>query len=306
MSRLVHSYAGHLRSMQISSTGLFVFVEGRQCDPYFYARILDTVPGLGMRYELCLAEQLPGGAGGKHALLSFYEYLRKQKSLVSTLAGHTTVAMFFMDKDVDDLQRKRKRSQHVVYTEHYDVHNYVFLHGDLKTGAAAAASVDPARLTPSLGHSNSWCVHAAELWRDWVALCLRMLEDGITCEANYRVLSRVQCRPSQPTDPALYATLSNEIANRAGVSLNEFNRRIAVTIRKVDAYYRKGFHHRIFKGKWFSPILADEIDKTMTGYPYDSRGLDARLPCAIAATLDFRQPWADYFRKAIQRVVQLA
>jgi len=108
MNRLRHSYEGYLRSMQISSTELFIFVEGKQSDPYFYARICETVPGLGSRYEVCQAEQLPGDTGGKQSLLSFYDFLRKQKMLVSSLGGQRTASMFFMDKDLDDLQHRKK------------------------------------------------------------------------------------------------------------------------------------------------------------------------------------------------------
>ena len=40
MARLLHSFAGYLRSMQVSSTNLFIFVEGKQSDPFFYASTL--------------------------------------------------------------------------------------------------------------------------------------------------------------------------------------------------------------------------------------------------------------------------
>ena len=160
--------------------------------------------------------------------------------------------MFFLDKDIDDMQHRKKRSQHVVYTEHYDVQNYIFMHGDLRTGAASAASVDPKILSVALDDAPAWCIHAAGLWREWVALCLCVQEDKINCEANYRVVSRLQKRASEPTDPVRYATLAHDIVRRAVVPLAHFRRRLAATTTKVDRYFSKGLHHRIFKGKWFS------------------------------------------------------
>ncbi len=290
--------------MQLSSTDLFVFVEGKQSDPYFYAQICKSIPDLRFRYKIWLAQQLPGGAGGKQAILSFFTFLRKRKELVSSLGGQKTTCIFFVDKDVDDLQRKRKRSPHVVYTEHYDVANYIFLHGDLQTGAASAASVDPARLSVQLSDAPEWCLQAAKLWREWISICLRMLEDGILCEANYRVLSRVQTRPSEPTNAKLYATLTRDIARRAGLPVAMLRQQLRSTAEKVDRYFSQSLHHRIFKGKWFAHILADEIDRIMIGQPYDHNGLYNRLPCSIAATLDFGEPWADYFRNAIQSVTE--
>lgn len=305
MARLLHSFAGYLRSMQVSSTNLFIFVEGKQSDAFFYACICKSIPDLQSCYEICQAQQLPGGAGGKLRLLSFFTFLRKRKKLISSLGGQRTVCMFFVDKDVDDLQRKKKRSPHLVYTEHYDVQNYIFLHGNLQIGAACAASVDPARLNTQLRDGTEWCLRAAKLWRDWISICLRMLEDGISCEANYRVASRVQARPSGSTDMGLYATFTRNIARRTGLPVSELRQRVTSTAKKVDRYFSKSMHHRIFKGKWFAAILADEVDQIMAGQPYDKNSLSNRLPSSITATLDFREPWADYFRNAIQNVTEL-
>ncbi len=305
MSRLLHSYAGHLRSMQMSSTALFVFVEGKQSDPYFYARICETTSTLTLQYEICQAQQLPGGAGGKQALLCFFDFLRKRKALITSLGGQDTTCIFFLDKDVDDLQHKMKRSKHVVYTEHYDVQNYIFMHGNLLIGAASAASIDPARLHGQLNDAPAWCLRAAMRWREWISLCLRILEDGISCEANYGVASRVQTRPSGPTDATLYASMTGNLARRCGLPVAVFRQRLATTSKKVDRYLSKGEYHRIFKGKWFAPILADQIDAIMAGQPYDSNGLAGRLPSSVAATLDFREAWADHFRNGIRNVIAL-
>jgi len=95
MSRLCHSYAAYLRYMQLSSTELFIFVEGKQMDPYFYAGICESIPDLPLRYEICIALQLPGSTGGKQALLNFFAFLRQSKALVSSLGGQTTACIFF-------------------------------------------------------------------------------------------------------------------------------------------------------------------------------------------------------------------
>ena len=307
MSRLLHSYSGYLRSMQMSSTALFVFVEGKQSDPFFYAKICETFPLPLPQYEICLAQELPGagGGGGKPVLLGFFAFLRKSKALITSLAGQDTACIFFLDKDIDDLQHKMKRSDHVIYTSYYDVQNYIFLKGDLLLGAASAASIDPARLRSQFSDAPAWCQHVVTLWREWISLCLRMLEDGISSEANYGVASRVQTRPSGPVDAALCATLTTNLARRCGLPVAVFRQKLASTMKKVDRYISKQEHHRIFKGKWFALILADHIDSIMAGQPYDRNGLAARLPSAIAATIDFSGSWADHFRDGIQKVLAL-
>jgi len=288
--------------MQMSSTELFVFVEGKESDPFFYAGVCRTVLGHALRYEVCIAEQMPGRSGGKQALLGFFCYLRRRRSLTSSLGGKRTAAIFFVDKDVDDLQRKRRRSDHVVYTEHYDVQNYIFLHGNLLMGAASAASVDPACLSADLSDASSWCLRVAGLWRQWIALCLFLMNEKISCEANYGVTSPIQSRPSASTDDMLLRDITRRIARNAGIPVAKLRKDLEAFSVKVEKYFAKGLHHRVFKGKWFAVILADEIDVAMTGRPYDRNGLARRLPSSIAATLSFSEPWCEYFRSAIQRV----
>lgn len=305
MNRLRRSYAGYLRSMQISSTDLFVFVEGKKSDPYFYANICATTPNLHVRYEICTAQQLPGASGGKQCLLNFFSFLRQRNLLILSLGGQKTTCIFFLDKDVDDLQHKKMRSQHVVYTEHYDVQNYIFMHGDLLTGAASAASVDPGRLRSELNNATTWCLRIAIMWREWICLCLRALEDDISCEANYSVLSRIQTRPCGPTDAGRYAAKTHTLARRCGLPVDIFRQRLASTLKKVDRYFARGQHHRLFKGKWFATVLADDIDRIMAGQPYDNHGLVNRLTYCVAATLDFTEPWAEHFKTPMSDVVAM-
>lgn len=302
MNRPRHSDAGQLRLMQMSESELFVFVEGTQTDPYFYAELCASIPELEGRYEICPALQLPGGTGGKSALLSFFSFLRRKKALISGSDGDRTTCIFFLDKDVDDLMRTMKRSQHVIYTEHYDVQNYVFMHGNLLIGAASAASVDRAKLRAELNDAPRWCRHIVEQWREWITLCLCVLENQIRYEANYGDASPVQTRPCGQTDPTRYAALIQNLARRCELTVAGFKKQLAATTRKVDKYFAAGQHHRIFKGKWFATILADDIDRVMGARPYHSNGLVSRLGSAVSATLDFTEPWTDHFKDPIRNV----
>jgi hypothetical protein len=131
MSRLTHSLAGYRRAMQMSRTQIFAFVEG-QTDPYFYDKICEAVcqPST-VSYEIRRAQELPGGTGGKVALLALYDYLRRMSSLLDNFKGKTTGVLIFLDKDVDDLLRIQRRSEHIVYTKYYDLENHLFIHGNL-------------------------------------------------------------------------------------------------------------------------------------------------------------------------------
>lgn len=306
MSRLAHSFPAYLRAMQMSSVQLFVFVEGKRIDPFFYGSVCLTVPKAASRYELRHAAHLSADGGGKEVLLDFFTYLRSKGQLMGLFKGKKTAAIFYLDKDLDDMHRTRKRSAHVVYTEYYDVQNHVFEHGDLVRGVAAAASVDPDALVFALRDACAWCKLSARRWREWIALCVCASELDIKCQANYRVTSRVQTRPSGPLDAGAHAQVVREAAGKAGVSTLEFQRRLDEVSRRVDRILKENGHHRVFKGKWFAAILADELDVLMAGRPFDGRGLAGRITQAVAATLDFDQSWADRFRKPLAGIaVQL-
>lgn len=303
MPRLQHSNGGFLRYMQMSSVQIFIFVEGKQSDPFFFAGVCSTIKSPRFSYVICTASQLTAASGGKQALLTFFTYLRRTKRLVSSLSGKKTACIFYVDKDVDDIQRIQKRSQHLVYTEYYDVQNYIFKYGNILTGAAAAASVDPALLLTSLANSSAWCARMAQGWRDWVTLCLFVLKEGIH-EANYGVLSRVQTRPCGPTDQTVHTTFLSRLQRKSQLPPAVFRQRLKKLSARVNSYYRQGQHHRIFKGKWFAAILSDEIELLMQGRPYDDGGLAHRLPCVIAATLDFSETWGDHLTRPLRTVVK--
>lgn len=305
MSRLIHSNTGHIRLMQLSSTQLFVFVEGKQSDPYFFANVCTASLPNNIRFEISSAQQLPGGAGGKEALLNHFKYLRQRKSLISSFKGKRTACIFILDKDIDDIKRKQLRSSHIVYTQHYDVQNYIFEHGDLVTGAAAAASIDPRKLHSVLGNSSEWCRRASHLWRDWIALCFRLIEDGIRGEANYSVPSRIQTRNCGVTDTHAHESLVRALAQRTNIPFDEMMRKVELSKKKIDRYFRRGEHHRVFKGKWFALILADEVGRVMAGHPHDCNGLAGRLPSTVAATLNFSGPWAGYFKQRLCAVAAM-
>src|SRR5258708_1966077 len=145
MSRLIHSRRGFRRYMQISRKQLFAFVGGKNSDRYFYGRLCSAVCNpLNVGYEEVVASRLPkGGSGGKMVLVGFFKYLRRTRYLRTELQGKRTTAVFFLDKDIDDLLGRLLRSDHCIYTEHYHVENYFLKEADIANAVAAAGSLEP-------------------------------------------------------------------------------------------------------------------------------------------------------------------
>jgi hypothetical protein len=282
--------------MQMSQAVVFAFVEGQETDPYFFGQICTVVCNQRqIVYQICRANEILSNAGGKEALLVFYDFLRRRGTLRSNLGGKETVAVFFMDKDIDDIMRRCRRSRYVTYTRYYDVQNEIFLNGDLSQGCAAVASLDPALLASLLSDSHSWCKHAAQRWEEWVVLCIIANLKGIRQECNYRVQSRVQNPITGKVDAARLKGRIKEMAERSGMAPTDFKAFHTSVKRKVRRLYSSGRQDKVFKGKWYSALLDEDIIRLMGRSAFDRQGFSARITSAVAATLRFTDSWAQFY-----------
>jgi len=304
MKRLTHSLKAYLRYMQMSRHQLFAFVEGKVTDPYFYGKICDSVcQPAGISYEICRAQEVSGGSGGKQALISFFEYLRRKAALIGAFKGKSTAAIFFLDKDVDDFLRTQRRSEHIVYTSYYGVENHIFVEGDLVEAVAASASMDYQEVVASLGDYERWRREVAQRWKAWVTLCLFVARRKINCECNYRVTSRVNSPLHGPVDPNAYADRLARVQNQSRLTNKQFKRAFRRVSKLVDDIYAQDEHDRIFKGKWYAILLAATIRNIAGNRPINSAGLETRLPSNVMLTLDFEEPWAEYFKEPVRDLV---
>src|SRR5260370_25975172 len=127
MTRLIHTRGGFKRLMQMAKVTVFVFVEGKDVDPYFYGEICHRVlADANVSYEIVRASRI-AQSGGKEPLLGFYSYLSATGSLLTTFQGKRLAAICFLDNDIDDVLHEKRHSDHIVYTEHYSVENHLFV-----------------------------------------------------------------------------------------------------------------------------------------------------------------------------------
>ncbi len=308
MTRIKHSRRGFKRYMQISSRPLFVFIEGKTGDPFFYGKICDSAcKPLGVTYEQIIANQLPGEeSGGKQVLIDFFRYLRRTKFLLDQFQGKTTAALFFLDKDIDDVERRMLRSAHVAYTEYYEVENYLFCHGDVLNSAASAASLDPATLSNRMGNVSEWRRSRAELWKDWVKLCIFAKTKCLSCQSNFGGTSKLNNPASSPANPSRRAQLLAEIESASGLAPEKFAGSFRKVCRFVDCVYAEGSHDKIFRGKWYGTLMDSEFrglfpqnQRHMTHFP-------GRLMTTLAVTLDYEGAWAENLKASVRTVAQLA
>lgn len=303
MSRLLHSPTGFIRSLQISSIPLFGFVEGRDIDSFFYGAICQKVcTPHNLKYQIKRAMEIPQQAEGKSALLSFYRYLKGRKKLLSIFHGKKTLILFFFDKDVDDIIKKKCRSTHVIYTIFYDVHNHIFIHGNLSKAIAAAASLDEQEVRLLFLAQGDWCKNAAYRWRMWVVYCLFCQLHGVG-NANYRVASKINLPLNGPVDNHRYNTVIEEARQALGWSAHRMHKEIARIEQLVEKYFKSGTQDIIFKGKWYKTILERDLRDTFQGRETALNGVANRITSALAITLDLSQAWAKHFTTALENIV---
>lgn len=300
--RLRHTPRGFRRYMQVSNHQLFTFIEGKEGDGYFYGRLCESVcSGSGHSYEQVVASQLPGAStGGKRVLLTFFRYLRRAHFLVNDLQGKRTSVAFFLDKDIDDLERSRLRSRHVIYTEYYEVENYFYKHGDLANAAAAVASVDKRSLETGLGDLEVWRRSRAGLWSDWVVACVFCKTRGIRNQSNYRLTSRLNSPALSPTDAAKLATTIANIEADSGLLHDKFLTAYRRTTELVARLYASGNHDLVFRGKWYGVLMDAELRTILAARPYNDQRLALRLASALPLTLDYDGQWAAPLKQAIR------
>ncbi len=303
MSPLSRPFSAYRRRMQMSRVPLFVFVEGKKTDTDVYGLITDSVCGpKGIQYKVVTAKELSGNHGGKEVLLSFFAYLKRRSSLADSFKGKKTVTVIFLDKDVDDLQRKQRRSSHIVYTHHYDILNHVFLEGNLGRAISAAASLSPPQLKSELGDCTTLLSQLSHKWKEWVALCLFNAKKKVPGQPNYRRTSTVNSPLCGPLDATLHDNAIHATQTALTLTPQQFTRAFRRVSKFVEATYNAGLQDTIFKGKWYSLLLAAHIRQQCPGS--DCNGLEQRLPSCFAVTLDVGQPWADHFKNPIAGLIQ--
>ena len=303
MSRLRHSSSGFLRSLQISREQVCAFVEGIDVDPFFYGEICNRAcHASGVGYKVRTARELPDHAGGKQALLTFFRYARSQGKLISQLGGKRTLMIFFLDKDIDDLKRTKCRSLHVIYTKFYDVQNHIFKHANFARAASSALSIDRGELIANPAFSVDWCASAARRWREWIAICILNVHFSVP-GPNYRVASQINDPINGPVDPTKYAAVVQAIVGHVGLPRAEIDRKLGATLKMVDRHLSGGTHDIVFKGKWYGSILEADLRQAFSGKNLPFNGVGNRAAVAMAATVDFSQPWADSFVRPLLDLV---
>jgi len=291
--------------MEMSATRVFVLVEGRAPDRFFYGEVCRYVlKGRSIPYEVVPAERF-ADSGGKAVLFDLFKFLASAGSLSIRRRPTTACCIFFLDKDVDDILGGLVRSPHVVYTPFYCIENTIFIHGELVKAAAAASALDLGRVEAGIPDAAAWREQRAEAWKDFVVFCLFVHKCNLHCDCNYgRHTSELNGPADGLTSPEQVAAKENELRRHSGLAPAQFNRKLAAIRRLVNRLYGKGQHDLIFNGKWYQTLLQREIELIAGSDPYSKPGVASGLVPALQMNLIFDQPWALHFLEPLRSLVE--
>ena len=255
MTRLVHSEAGYVRSLQISRTNFFAFVEGGLDRPFFDRLLAQAFSGTTIKYEVIAAKELPSQTGGKISVLKQFRVMQRRNTLSAEAFGKRFVSVFFVDKDIDDVTRTKTRSKHVVYTPTYDIEGHLFDRGDLARAVADACGMTCNQALTLIGNQKIWIEQCVVNWKAWTILCMISQVRKINCGCTFDRLSDINPNFTQPTDNAKLDIFKVAMQNKLGLSNEKFEQLFVRFVRQMTRSIQAKTPLRYFKGKWLKVLL---------------------------------------------------
>lgn len=302
MTRLVHDFQSSLRSYQMSASDFFCFVEGTDADAYIYSEISNPLfLTSGHSHEFFPANSLTsdGKCGGKQILLNFFKYLKIEKCLSTTWKGKKTTFIFFLDKDIDDIDSSIIKSKHLIYTEYYDIQNYLFRFGNLIQASAAASSIPAVKVSASIGDVNVWLDTCIYHWKEWIAFCMHLKYHSINIKGYGRV-SDINSTPYGPIDFAKFQTFKRLAIRKSGLKKSTYCYTFKQFEKKINTLIGLGKGDKVFKGKWYINWILDHLKAS-----HGVSTTPAAITSALATSLDFNEEWSSYFSKKIQIAINV-
>jgi hypothetical protein len=238
-------------------------------------------------------------------LTKFFEYLRDNHSLLDQSTPEPKLAMFYIDKDVDDLFGKLLISNHIVYTPFYSIENHLFHEGELISSIATAGSLDIELVHARIPEPKVWRTRVATHWRDWLALCLLARKLSLPHPASYAMHgSRINVPADADADDRLLKSCLAEMHQRSGLTKAVFDKKLAASYRLLKTIFAQSRFDQVFKGKWYVIFALRELERESGGL-FNRNGASDRLIGSLIATANFEGPWAEHFKQPLRSALAL-
>jgi hypothetical protein len=290
-----------------STAALFIVVEGKETDPWFYDAIAGSSDQLvNHGYYIYRVEYAIGGTGntggGKAQVLELYRHLRRHDSLTvsSRSGGHKTV-MFVIDADHDRLTGKMIKSKHITYTRLPDAEAHLFDSCNMLKVIQVLSSGTTAESAQILGWLGDWRDRLATLWREWFEVCLVGYFAGVS-GPRIGTKSYVHQNYFGSTDHEKLENLRLSIKQRC-VDPQRFDDACDNARRRVSDAFAAGGGKQLLKGKWLASYLRSMLNEYAKMHGTAQTKDDGSVLVAVKACASFSTTWTSYYRRRFEALV---
>lgn len=297
--RLQHSPEGLRRLTQIEEAQIHIYLEGKNGDRYYYAKILEeTISCSNLKVDFHLSREISGPGEGKSKCLHFHEFLAEKQQLFSRLEGKRTVNCFILDKDIDELTGAIRQCFHIIYTKHYCVENHIVTESVVSDALAAAIGMDARSVSGEIGDQLAWLASCCECWKEWVALCV-VAKVGACGIKNFGVQSQVNRSVDTPADEALVQVFIEELAVKLAIPTDQVMDRYKEALATFHHFQSVGQQDQLFKGKWYAAFLG-EVGRRL-GCSVDEKAIWA----ALSAQVRTAHPNQETFKTGMKHLIAI-
>jgi hypothetical protein len=295
MTRLSHSDSGFRRYMQMSNKDFFIFIEGKHYDEYYYNKIIEQKIQNGeFSYELVNSDRL--STPGKNGVLAYYEYLKSKGFLVSFRGSKKTVS-FFLDKDIDDIHKKIKRSKFIVYTKFYSVENHIFTETNLMETILCSASLSSSSLNHNFD-SDNYLEKYKNNYLEWILISIYCQKNRVRNMGRFN-FSKINRDTFGEVDLNLKNQYLEQIRINEGIDLADFNDKFRIFRKNIIRKFRAN-PDGYFKGKWYPSFILHEL-KSLLGNSFMEDGFLASITRVSSSFINYSE--CDYFLDKIDQIL---
>lgn len=313
MRRLAFSSEAFKRRLGMArSARLFLVMEGKSVDPWYYEELCQRDPvisasGVMLYRAQALGREIGerGLPGGKTGVLAIYDRLRDLGALhVKTKAGQRSV-MFCLDADHDRILNRTRRSKHVTYTQLPDIEAQLLDSVDQSRLIAMTMSCTKSDAAVAHAHFGDWRLQYANLIRDWVVACHLGKELGIVGAPNPDTPPSLKVSgASVRVDLKALNGINLGIANKAA-SKRALSEAQVKVIDRIDSLFRSSRHLALLKGKWLASYLAVLLGEYSRTQELDNPGGAAAILNCAKGIATFDGAWPRYWQNRARRLLEV-
>ncbi|MEH0528151.1 hypothetical protein QBA75_13445 [Streptomyces stelliscabiei] len=242
-------------------------------------------------------------AGGKPAVLSFFDHCKERNSLKLSSPLGDRLIFFCLDKDSEQITGGGRRNPHILYTQNSDVEADIFSHGISEEVMMTCLSLDKWTARKALAYLGDWRLELAVLWREWVELCCLAKALGARCDVGFGRESSINLDRYGAVDQSLASAARTRVRSRSKLTPSETSLVEAKIAARIDAVYAKGDARRVLKGKWIPNFVAWKLKNHFGATPVAMQGFDVSVGRLVMHSIDYSGRWVAVYHKRIEAML---